>query len=107
MKNNFVIAGGIVLLLFLFQGVAFGQNTAANGDFQLQDQGAWEKNGNNIGVGCIEYDTNGNGQKSWCWKRKPGDSPFGGGNGGITQEVCLVGGVTYKLTANICYHADC
>ncbi len=105
-----VLAGAGCLILFLFilgSGEALAQNTVANADFELQDYGLWVKTGQNQGAEFVQYDTNGNGQRSWCLKRKPGTGfPFGC-NGGPAQDVILIGGVTYNFFARICYIATC
>ncbi len=99
-----VAAGCVVLLfLFLFQGDLSAQNTTPNGDFELQAQGSWVLTGSNNGAACTIYNTTGSGS-SWCWKRKPGTN---GGNGGIEQDLALIGGVTYDFTVAVCYIATC
>jgi hypothetical protein len=100
----FTAAGCVTLLfLFLFQGDAFAQNTVPNGDFELQAQGPWVLTGSNVGAGCTPYNTTGSGT-SYCWKRKPGTN---NGNGGIEQDVPLIGGLAYDVSIPICYIATC
>jgi hypothetical protein len=96
-----------LLLVILAPEAAHCQNIAANGDFELQTAGSWDETGSNFGTSFILYDTNGNGKPSFCYKRRPGYSPFGGGDGGIVQTVVLVGGVTYQFTADVCYLCTC
>ena len=104
MKKYLVAAGCAALLaLFLCQGDLFAQNTVPNGDFELQSQGPWILTGSNTGASCSVYDTSGTGS-SWCWKRQPGTN---GGNGGLTQDIPLIGGVTYNVSVNVCYIATC
>ncbi len=93
------------LLLLLFSGTgALAQNTAANGDFELQDTGPWAKTGSNDGAMIIMFDVNGNGQTSLCWKRQPGSNI---GNGGLTQDVSLIAGTTYDVSVNVSFICTC
>ena len=108
MKKGILGAGCLaLLLLILAPGAALGQNIVPNGDFELQAAGSWDETGSNFGTSFILYDTNGNGRTSFCYKRRPGYSPFGGGDGGIVQTVVLVGGVTYEFIADVCYLCTC
>lgn len=108
MKKVAIGAGSLaLLLLFLGSGEALAQNVVANGGFELMDYGAWVKSGQNQGAEFVRYDTSGNGQQSWCLKRKPGTGFPVGGNGGPAQDVVLIGGVTYDFYARICYIATC
>lgn len=93
------------LLLLLFSGgEAMAQNTAANGDFELQDTEPWVKTGSNDGAKILMYDVNGNGSTSLCWSRQPGSNK---GNGGITQDVILIAGTTYDFTADVVFICTC
>ena len=106
-KKVIVGAGCLVLFLIVFfPGEALAQTVAANGDFELEGKGIWEKEGGNTGTKYLQYNTTGSGS-SWCCKREPGTGyPFGG-YGGLSQEVTLIAGVTYQFSANICYLAKC
>ena len=108
MKLIFGIGAAALFLLFLAPGAVLGQNVVPNGDFELQDLGLWEMTGDNGWVKIKDYDVNGNGQITWCWKRKPGlnsGQPFG--NGGLKQDVHLIAGVTYEFNADVAYLCTC
>ncbi len=109
MKNLILGVGCCaLLLLFLPQGTASAQTVVPNGDLELQALGEWELTGDNDWQKMKEYDTNGDGSLSWCWKRKPGKDvgqPFG--NGGFAQDVYLVAGVAYEFNADVAYLATC
>jgi len=108
MKTILAGAALAAVLLVLSPGAALAQNAVPNGDFELTLKlGPWEEYGGTAGTDLIKWDTSGSGKTSWCFKRKPGYSAFGGGNGGLNQMVLLVGGVTYDFHANIAYLATC
>ena len=108
MKKGMFGAGLLALLLVVLSpGEALGQNVVPNGDLELQSLGPWSTTGSTFGTYVVLYDTNGNGKLSYCYKRRPGYSPLGGGDGGIEQTVNLVGGVTYVFSADVCYICTC
>lgn len=95
------------LLLLFSQGQASAQtwenDTVRNGDFELEDFGLWDLNGNNDKVAIIEYPVV-DWIMSWCLKRKPG-TPIG--NGGFAITVYLEAGRTYAFDADIAAIATC
>jgi len=101
MKAFVFAAGCLALFLLAFgQERAWAQNVVPNGDFEMMGRADWELTGNNTNAVCTMYDTSGNGQRSWCWKRRPGATS---GNGGLKQDVCLFGGTIYSFSANLLY----
>ena len=101
MKKVLFGAGcAILLLLFNFGTDALAQNTVPNGDFELQDLGPWTLTGSNSSTAMVQFDVAGIGSSSWSWKRMPGT---GTGNGGLVQDIPLIGGHTYDLTINVAY----
>jgi hypothetical protein len=50
--------------------------------------------------GVTTFDVNGNGSDSWCFRQVVAD----GQAGGITQEISVIAGVTYSVSADFCYH---
>jgi hypothetical protein len=108
MKKGMLGAGlAVLLLFFLAPGTALGQNVVPNGDIELRSLGPWETTGSTSGTAFVLYDVDGIGGTSFCYKRRPGYSPFGGGDGGIVQTVYLVAGVTYQFEADVCYVCTC
>jgi len=101
MKRILLAAGCVALFcLVLGQDNALAQNLVPNGDFEMQARAEWLLTGNNTGAQATTFDTNGNGDNSWCWKRTPGTTK---GNGGLEQDVYLFGGVLYNFTAHVAY----
>jgi hypothetical protein len=101
MKKILFGLGCAILLLFFYPGGdAFAQDTVPNGDFELQDLGPWDLTGSNSSTTMMMYDVGGTGKPSWSWRRMPGT---GTGNGGLLQNIPLIGGVTYDLSINIAY----
>ena len=104
MRKWIVGAGCLALLLLVFSGSeALAQNTLPNGDFELQAAGSWDLTGNNNGAMAATYDVTGLGS-SWCWKRQPGSDQ---GNGGLTQAVYLLDGLTYDFSMDVCFICTC
>ena len=64
--------------------------------------GPWKLFGDNTGAGFVQKDVDATGGPSWALERAPG-TDFG--NGGIKQNVLLVGGVTYQFDADVLYYA--
>ena len=101
MKKLLFAAGCAVLLLLFHPGSdGLAQNTVPNGDFELQDLGPWELTGSNAYCSMLQFDVAGIGSSSWCWKRMPGTNT---GNGGLMQDIPLIGGVPYNLSINVAY----
>ncbi len=101
MKKLYIGLGCLALLLIAFsnqEGAA--QNIVPNGGFESGDLDPWVKTGNHTYGRMMKYDTNGNGSVSWCYRKMPGTSA---GNGGLIQDVELIGGVTYDFSMCIAY----
>jgi len=100
--NKILFTAGWITLLTLFIGLgqASAQNLVPNGDFEMKARDNWELTGQNTGALCAMYDCSGQGRTSWCWRRTPGTT---NGNGGLMQDVCLFGGVTYNFSAYVVY----
>ncbi len=78
------------------------QERCMDGNFELGAAlGPWSLFGDNTGAGFVQYDVDGTGGPTWCLEREPG-TDFG--NGGVTQDVLLIGGVTYQFDADVCYY---
>jgi len=74
-----------------------------DGNFELGAAlGPWSLFGDNAGAAFVQYDVDGAGGDTWCLRRMPGSDV---GNGGLTQDVLLVGGVTYQFDADIAYYS--
>jgi hypothetical protein len=74
------------------------QEIVINGDFETESYSPmWTLFGGNKHTEIATFETV-LGQNSTCLMRRPG-SPDD--NGGITQQVHLFGGMTYKFSANI------
>ncbi len=101
--KKLIIGAACLTLVFLFQGGVLAQNVVPNGDFELKAQGQWDLIGNNNGASCVVYNTSGTGN-SWCWRRAPGTPS---GNGGLSMDIHLVGGVAYAINIDVCYLATC
>lgn len=104
MKKLLVGAGVCLLFLFASQSDALAQTATPNGDIELEALGSWKLFGNNTVQGVVKYDVNGDGNNSWCWRRKPGTD---GCNGGIEQDVYLIAGVTYQFDADVAFKCTC
>lgn len=79
------------------------QEMCNNGNFELGAAlGPWTLFGDNTGAGFIQYDVDGAGGDTWCLKRLPGTDL---GNGGVAQQVLLIGGVTYQFDADVAYYS--
>ena len=78
------------------------QEMCNDGNFELgKALGPWSLFDDNTGSSFAQYDVDGTGGATWCLERKPGSDY---GNGGIKQNVLLVGGVTYQFDADVCYY---
>lgn len=78
-----------------------GQDMVLNGNFELQARGPWAMTGSNNNAAMATYDVDGDGTATYCWMKEPGTN---GGNGGLEQDILLVGGVTYDITCNVAYY---
>lgn len=86
-------------LLILFSAVELqAQSVAVNGDFETNSiSPSWELYGGNTYTQVASYQTVA-GVTSLCLKRRPGTP---NSNGGISQDVHLIGGMSYRFSANI------
>lgn len=79
------------------------QERCMDGNFELGSAlGPWSLFGDNTGSQFTMYDVDGTGGDTWCLERSPGSDY---GNGGIEQNLLLIGGVTYQFEADVCYYA--
>ncbi len=106
MKKVFIGAGLCALLLVLASGnlsAAVSASMVGNGDFEQTELNEWVLYGNNNGQEVLKA-SEPTGQVSWCNKWRPGSNR---GNGGIKQDVYLIGGLTYEFSANIAFRCSC
>jgi len=106
MKKVFVGAGLSVLLLVLTSSSLFAQATAsmvANGDFEQGVLNEWTLYGNNNGQELTKYQVLPS-VTTWCNKWRPGSNR---GNGGIQQDVYMIGGVPYQFDMDIAIKCSC
>ena len=101
-KGCLFTAAGLLLLLVASPAPLHAQDMAINGNFELEALGPWSLFNNNAHSSLLVYDTSGDGTSSWCVERKPGKP---NDNGGIEQDVLLVGGVTYQFDADVNYYS--
>jgi hypothetical protein len=104
MKKLLFGAGLTVLFLFMTQGGASAQTMTLNGDFEFQALDPWEMFGNNDSQQLVQYDIDGDGTSSLCWKKIPGTN---GGNGGIRETIFLIGGLEYEVSAKVATYVFC
>jgi len=99
MKQPFLWAClGVGALLLLAAPDAAAQSSAFNGDFETGSYThGWTLFGGNTNTITAMFQTKVN-ESSLCLKRRPGPPSD---NGGIEQEVHLIGGVNYLFTANV------
>ena len=73
-----------------------------NDGLEMQSTAHWTETGNipSYHRGVVEFDVTGNGRKSWAYYQHPGDEI----NGGLEQVVFVQAGVSYEVSADICYH---
>jgi hypothetical protein len=103
MKGCLSIAAGLMLLLLASPAPLNAQDMAINGNFEFQALGPWLDFGKNVHSNLmVVFDTNNDGTATWSLERRPGKPDD---NGGIQQEVLLVGGVTYQFDADVCYNS--
>lgn len=89
---------GIAALIFLGATHADAQNIAFNGDFETgAHTDGWTLKGGNTHTTIALFEST-IGKKSLCLKRRPGTPSS---NGGLEQQVHLLGGVTYNFSADI------
>jgi len=99
MRRVFLLAVlGVVALLFLGSGPLWAQGAVFNGDFETGSYSPmWILTGGNTYTQLVVWDST-PGVKSHCLKRQPGPPSS---NGGIEQDVALVGGIQYVFSADI------
>lgn len=76
--------------------------TVINGGFETEDSMHWEETGElpSHHRGVALFDVTGNGLKSWSYYQHPNSDNVSG----LAQMVHLFAGVTYTVSADICYH---
>lgn len=101
MKRMLLGVGCLALLLIVFSNNEGAAQTAVpNGGFEQQDVPPWVKTGNHTYGRMMKFDVNGNGTFSWCYRKMPGNTA---GNGGLIQDIPLIGGVTYDFSCCVAY----
>jgi hypothetical protein len=102
MKIVLVLGALAASLLFLSGASVSAQDVNLNNGFELQDTTYWKKTGG-LGAsywGNEKFDTNNNGTTTWAFWQ----SPYSGKNGGLSQTIFVIAGVTYELTVDIAYY---
>jgi len=102
---KFLLPVGLALGLLCLWGVSplAAQERCMDGNFELGDAlGPWSLFGDNTNAGFVQKDVDATGGPSWALERAPG-TDFG--NGGIKQNVVLIGGVDYQFEADVLYYA--
>jgi hypothetical protein len=98
MKKTLWLASLGAAVLFLCSSPLAAQEVVFNGDFELGTYSpTWTLTGGNTYTQIAYFQTK-LGQNSLCLKRRPGPPSS---NGGIEQNVHLIGGVMYVFTADI------
>ena len=98
MRKTLWLASLGAAVLFLCSGPLPAQETVFNGDFQLGNYTPpWTLTGGNAYTQVTYFQTK-LGVNSLSLKRRPGPP---NSNGGITQDLYLIGGVMYVFTADI------
>ena len=98
MKKLFLLASLGVAVLFLCSGPVSAQNAVFNGDFQIGNYTPpWTLTGGNAYTQTAYFQTK-LGVNSLSLKRRPGPP---NSNGGIEQDIHLIGGVMYVFKADI------
>ena len=84
-------------------GPAAASDVVLNDGFELQDTTHWIETGNIpfYDRGVVKFDVTGNGVPSYAYYQHPGD----GFSGGVDQTLCLLAGVIYEVSADLCYHS--
>ncbi|MFH2002707.1 MAG: hypothetical protein ABIK28_23755 [Planctomycetota bacterium] len=91
----------ILLLLGGREGTA--GDIVLNYAFETQDTLHWIETGTvpYQDRGVVKFDVTGNGHPSWAYYQHPGYD-F---SGGLQQTLYVQAGVTYRISADICYHS--
>lgn len=98
MKQLSLYACFVIALTMLFGSAVIAQNVSFNGDFETGSHShGWTLVGGNTYTTMATFTTSINADPSWTVKRRPGAPD----NGGIEQEVHLIGGETYLFSANV------
>jgi len=100
-KIALMVALGLALSVWAVP-IASAQDMILNGNYELEALGPWIMTGGNTHTSVVKNDVTGTGNDSWCLEREPGTP---NDNGGITQDVLLIGGVTYDFYADIKYNS--
>ena len=102
MKKVLVMGVLVASLFFLGGAWVSAQDVDINNGFELQSKLYWTKTGG-LGTsywGIDKFDTNNNGTNTWAFWQ----SPYTGKNGGLSQTIFVIAGVTYELTVDIAYY---
>jgi len=91
-----------VLALASAAAPAAAGDLVLNDGLELQETRLWVETGNvpSYHRGVVEFDVTGNGRASWAYYQHPGDDI----SGGLEQTIYVQAGVTYTVSADICYH---
>jgi hypothetical protein len=102
MGRLFIGAGFAVILCLASAAPAAAGDLVLNDGLELEDTRLWTETGNvpSYHRGVVEFDVTGNGRASWAYYQHPGDEI----SGGLEQTINLLAGVTYTVSADICYH---
>jgi hypothetical protein len=96
-------AGSLALFLSgWFWEPAFSADVVLNDGFELESTDLWTETGNVpfYHRGVVKFDVTGDGKPSWAYYQHPG----GDYSGGVEQVIYVLEGVTYRVSADICYH---
>lgn len=104
MMRKIFALGATALLLFIWSGqTATAKDIVLNNGFEMTDILYWVEWGGTIPPsdrGVKLYDVTGDGTDTYCYWTIPWDN----GSGGIWQNIPVISGVTYTVTADFCYH---
>ena len=105
MKKTFGIMSAVALLLLIWGGAAAqAKDIVLNTGFETGDTLWWQQYGS-IQRGVELFDVDGDTINDMAYWQIPWNA--GGGqyeDGGITQQIPLIAGVTYTVSMDICYH---
>lgn len=90
-------------LIFVFNGLLTASDLVLNDGFELEEAMHWTETGlmPYWDRGVVRFDVTGNGIPSWAYCTHPGDEY----DAGLEQVIHLRAGITYAVSADICYHS--
>jgi hypothetical protein len=94
----------IALMLILCIALpALASDVVLNDGFETEDTMHWIETGNVPFEhrGVARFDVKGTGFKSWSYYQHPGWDC----EGGLDQTICVLEGIVYEISADICYHS--